>query len=113
VRRQRAGARRARPRAALRSPGLGPAQPRAVAARLPRPRAPFPETADTGKDCDDFMKVLITGGGGFVGSHLADRLLDAGQDVLVIDNYETGRRDNLSERDGLQIVEDTIADAAA
>jgi UDP-glucose 4-epimerase len=59
------------------------------------------------------MKVLITGGGGFVGSHLADRLLDAGHEVLVIDNYETGRRDNLSERAGLEIVEDTIADAAA
>ena len=32
------------------------------------------------------MKVLITGGGGFVGSHLADRLLDAGHEALVIDN---------------------------
>jgi UDP-glucose 4-epimerase len=59
------------------------------------------------------MKVLITGGGGFIGSHLADRLLEAGHEVLVIDNYATGRRDNLSERDGLQIVEDTIADADA
>jgi UDP-glucose 4-epimerase len=59
------------------------------------------------------MKVLITGGGGFVGSHLTDRLLDAGHEVLVIDNYATGRRDNLSERDGLEIVEDTIADAGA
>lgn len=59
------------------------------------------------------MKVLITGGGGFVGSHLADRLLEGGHEVLVIDNYETGRRDNLSEREGLQIVEDTIADGDA
>jgi UDP-glucose 4-epimerase len=59
------------------------------------------------------MKVLITGGGGFIGSHLADRLLEAGHEVLVIDNYATGRRDNLSERDGLQIVEETIADVDA
>jgi UDP-glucose 4-epimerase len=59
------------------------------------------------------MKVLITGGGGFVGSHLADRLLDEGHEVLVIDNFSTGRRDNLSERDGLTLVEDTIADAGA
>jgi UDP-glucose 4-epimerase len=59
------------------------------------------------------MKVLITGGGGFVGSHLADRLLDAGHEVLVIDNYATGRRDNLTERDGLTIVEDTIVDVGA
>jgi UDP-glucose 4-epimerase len=59
------------------------------------------------------MKVLITGGGGFIGSHLADRLLDEGHQVLVIDNFSTGRRDNLSERDGLTLVEDTIADADA
>ena len=59
------------------------------------------------------MKVLITGGGGFIGSHLADRLFDEGHEVLVIDNYATGRRDNLTERDGLTIVEDTIDDAAA
>ena len=47
------------------------------------------------------MKVLITGGAGFIGSHLADRLLDEDHEVLVIDNYATGRRDNLTERDGL------------
>jgi UDP-glucose 4-epimerase len=58
------------------------------------------------------VKVLITGGAGFIGSHLADRLLDEGHEVLVIDNYATGRRDNLSERDGLEIVEDTIEDPA-
>jgi UDP-glucose 4-epimerase len=58
------------------------------------------------------VKVLITGGAGFIGSHLADRLLDEGHEVLVIDNYATGRRDNLTERDGLEIVEDTIEDPA-
>jgi len=56
------------------------------------------------------VKVLITGGAGFIGSHLADRLLDDGHQVLVIDNYATGRRDNLTDRDGLTIVEDTIED---
>ena len=59
------------------------------------------------------MKVLITGGGGFIGSHLADRLLDDGREVLVIDNFATGRRDNLAEREGLTLVEDSIADGAA
>jgi UDP-glucose 4-epimerase len=59
------------------------------------------------------VKVLITGGGGFIGSHLADRLLAEGHEALVIDNYATGRRDNLEERDGLTIVEDTIEDADA
>jgi UDP-glucose 4-epimerase len=56
------------------------------------------------------VKVLITGGAGFIGSHLADRLLDEDHEVLVIDNYATGRRDNLTERNGLTIVEDTIED---
>lgn len=57
------------------------------------------------------MKVLITGGAGFIGSHLADRLLDEGHEVLALDNYTTGRRDNLAERDGLTIVEGSIEDA--
>ena len=58
------------------------------------------------------MKVLITGGAGFIGSHLADRLLAAGHDVAVIDNYQTGRRDNLTPQAKLTILEGTIADAA-
>jgi UDP-glucose 4-epimerase len=56
------------------------------------------------------MKVLITGGGGFIGSHLADRLLADGNEVLALDNYATGRRENLSERDGLTLVDGDIAD---
>ncbi|MCO6431655.1 MAG: SDR family NAD(P)-dependent oxidoreductase [Deltaproteobacteria bacterium] len=58
------------------------------------------------------MKVLITGGAGFIGSHLADRLLKNGHTVHVIDNYATGRRDNLSEKANLTITEGTIADKA-
>lgn len=56
------------------------------------------------------MKVLITGGSGFIGSHITDRLLAGGNEVLVIDNYRTGRRDNLVPQDNLTIVEGTIAD---
>ncbi|MGH2923101.1 MAG: NAD-dependent epimerase/dehydratase family protein, partial [Solirubrobacterales bacterium] len=56
------------------------------------------------------MKVLITGGAGFLGSHLADRLLAGGNEVLVLDNYETGRRENLTPQEGLEIVEGTITD---
>ncbi len=41
------------------------------------------------------MKVLVTGGGGFVGSHLVEAMLDDGHDVRVIDNFATGRRENL------------------
>lgn len=56
------------------------------------------------------MKILITGGSGFVGSHLTDRLLARGDEVLVIDNYATGRRDNLVPHPNLQMIEGTIAD---
>ncbi len=56
-------------------------------------------------------KILITGGAGFIGSHLADRLLEQGDEVLVIDNFATGRRDNLPSHSKLRIVEGTIADA--
>jgi UDP-glucose 4-epimerase len=58
------------------------------------------------------MKILITGGSGFVGSHLTDRLLARGDEVLVIDNYATGRRDNLTSQPRLTVVEGTIADPA-
>jgi UDP-glucose 4-epimerase len=58
------------------------------------------------------MKVLITGGAGFVGSHLADRLLSQGQQVLVIDNYATGRADNLTPHANLKVVPGSIADEA-
>jgi UDP-glucose 4-epimerase len=57
------------------------------------------------------MKVMITGGAGFIGSHLADRLLTRGDEVLVVDNFATGRRDNLGLRSGLEVVEGTIADS--
>lgn len=56
------------------------------------------------------MKILITGGAGFIGSHIADSLLEQGSQVLVIDNYSTGRRDNLTPHPDLNIVEGTIAD---
>ena len=57
------------------------------------------------------MKILITGGAGFIGSHLTDRLLARGDQVMVIDNYATARRDNLTDHPNLTIVEGTIADA--
>ena len=40
-------------------------------------------------------RVLVTGGAGFLGSHLCERLLRDGDDVLCVDNYFTGRRDNI------------------
>ena len=41
-------------------------------------------------------RVLVTGGAGFAGSHLCDRLLSAGCDVLCVDNFFTGTRDNIA-----------------
>jgi UDP-glucuronate decarboxylase len=41
------------------------------------------------------MRILVTGGAGFLGSHLADRLIDQGHDVVVADNFFTGSKENI------------------
>lgn len=53
-----------------------------------------------GADSIISMRVLITGGAGFVGSHLAERLLESGQEVVVIDNYFTGSKENIAHLQG-------------
>jgi UDP-glucose 4-epimerase len=55
------------------------------------------------------MKALVTGGAGFIGSHLADALLDRGDQVVALDNLSNGRRENLDgaiERGAQLVVED-------
>ncbi len=41
-------------------------------------------------------RILITGGAGFLGSHLCDRMIDAGNEIICLDNYFTGRRQNIT-----------------
>ena len=41
------------------------------------------------------MRILVTGGAGFIGSHLCERLLHAGNEVICLDNFFTGRRENI------------------
>ena len=42
------------------------------------------------------MNILITGGAGFLGSHLCDALIDKGHDILCVDNFFTGNKSNIS-----------------
>lgn len=58
------------------------------------------------------MKVFVTGGSGQVGSTVIDILSARGDKVLAIDNFATGRRDNLAPHANVTLVEDTIVDAA-
>ncbi len=41
------------------------------------------------------MRILVTGGAGFIASHVSDRLLDLGHQVAIVDNLVTGKRENL------------------
>src|ERR687890_2875907 len=53
--------------------------------------------------------VLVTGGAGFIGSHLAERLCREGHRVRVLDNFATGRRDNLAHLAGdIELIEGDI-----
>jgi UDP-glucose 4-epimerase len=54
------------------------------------------------------MRVLVTGGGGFIGSTLAARLLREGAEVCVLDSFATGRRENLANLSDLEIVEGDV-----
>ena len=43
------------------------------------------------------MKCLVTGGCGFIGSHLSERLIQEGHDVVIIDDLSAGKRENLPQ----------------
>jgi len=58
------------------------------------------------------MKALVTGGAGFIGSHLVDALVERGDDVVAVDNLSTGRQENLATAtaNGAELVEGDITD---
>ena len=56
------------------------------------------------------MKSLVTGGAGFIGSHLVDALLTKGDDIIVLDNFSTGRPENLSHvEDQVELIESDLS----
>jgi UDP-glucuronate decarboxylase len=54
-------------------------------------------TGENGRASSASRRILVTGGAGFIGSHLCEWLVSDGHDVLSVDNYFTGRKDNLAE----------------
>jgi UDP-glucose 4-epimerase len=57
------------------------------------------------------MKFLVTGGGGFIGSHIVEQLLRENHQARVLDNFTTGKRENLDPNVNLEIMEGDIRDA--
>lgn len=58
------------------------------------------------------MKVLVTGGAGFIGSHVCDEFLRAGHEVIALDNLSSGRRENLDPRVRLAVLDIRSPEAA-
>lgn len=72
------------------------------------------QTDDTSPAAKGAPAALVTGGAGFIGSHLTDLLLQAGWNVTVVDNLSTGRRENLPAAQGpgqLRVIEADLAHA--
>lgn len=55
------------------------------------------------------MRILITGGAGFLGSHLAEHFKKLGAQILLLDNFATGRRDNLANLQDVTLVEGSVS----
>lgn len=54
------------------------------------------------------MRTLVTGGAGFIGSHLVDRLVEEGHVVAVVDDFSTGRAENLSHQPSVELIEGDV-----
>ncbi|HSO33396.1 MAG TPA: NAD-dependent epimerase/dehydratase family protein, partial [Labilithrix sp.] len=59
------------------------------------------------------MRALVTGGAGFIGSHIAQRLLGGGHEVVVLDNFSSGSRANVTAiGEGVRVVEGDVRNLA-
>ena len=58
------------------------------------------------------MHILITGGAGFIGSHLTEKLVMLGHSVVVLDDFSTGLSKNLDRRQGVEVVDGSVLDIA-
>ena len=47
---------------------------------------------------EEKMRCIVTGGAGFIGSNLVDRLIDDGHDVVIVDNLSTGKVENINKK---------------
>ena len=56
------------------------------------------------------MNYLVTGGAGFIGSHITDRLLADGHSVRILDNFSTGKRENIPAAPAVEVIEGDVGD---
>ena len=59
------------------------------------------------------MNILVTGGAGFIGSHLCERLLADGNDVICLDNFFTGSKDNIAhllDRENFELIRHDVVE---
>ena len=80
-----------------------------------RPGRPVPPCLKRRRDYDQRMKALVSGGAGFIGSHLVDALIERGDEVTVIDNLSTGQAENLTDAiaHGVRLIPGDVIDADA
>lgn len=74
-------------------------------------RSSSPSPANSIAERRTVPRILITGGAGFIGSHLAESLLDAGHDLILLDNFSSGKRANLTAAigRGMHVIEADIS----
>jgi UDP-glucose 4-epimerase len=72
-----------------------------------------PQEPDRVSETDSTSSILVTGGAGFIGSHLVQRLVGRGSRVVVLDDFTTGNRENLDHdwAEGVEVVEGSTTDA--